>query len=291
MIHTWTNFYAAAPVIMYIESFDGGNVWTHPTPLTPGSGIPAVTGEAGAVAPTGQFSMPFYGVDRDLWVGWAAIGGAAIAHGRLLGQQEGPQATAFEPAHLAVPLGDLGGTGCLQKTDFGIDTSDGANRGRLYAAWPQSGATGAGVFVSHSDDSITWSTPMEVTAELADDQFMSWIDVGPDGTVHVAYYDCSIDAGGQNMTMGYTYSLDGGETWSTNIHVGQVPFDGDLGHHQSGVPFIGDYNGLDASDKAVHFFWADTRYGRSDVYAATIIKSADDMLLYAPEIDDDEHEH
>lgn len=293
MIHTWTNFYAAGPLIMYVESFDGGATWTHPTPLTPGPSVAGVNGgEAGVVAPTGQFSMPQYDADGNIWVMWAALGGAAITKGVRLGTQESAQVTVFEPARLAVPLGSLGGAGCLDKADFrtsvypvlGVDASDGPHGGRLYIAWPAAGATGAGVWVSSSDDGVAWTPPVEVTAGLPDDQFMSWIDVDPRGTVHVAYYDCSIDAGGANMTLGYTFSMDGGATWSPNLWVGQAAFDGDLGHHQSGAPFIGDYIGLDASCHAVHFFWADTRHGRSDVYAATLLRDPARMALYAPEL-------
>lgn len=293
MIHTWTNFYAAAPLIMYVESFDGGALWTHPAPLTPGPSIPGVTGDVpGAVVPTGQFSMPQYDSEGNIWVLWAAVGGAAIAKGTRVGTPEGPQATAFGPAHLAVPLGQLGGSGCLEETDFrasvypvlGVDTSGGPHDGRLYITWASAGATGAGIFLSHSDDGITWSEPLEVTGHLGDDQFMPWIDVGPDGFVHLAYYDCSMGRDGRTMTLGYTVLHPGGEVSGGSSWVGQASFDGDLGHHQSGVPFIGDYIGVDASCGAAHFFWADTRHGRSDVYSATVLRDTAAMGYYAPEL-------
>jgi hypothetical protein len=296
MIHTWTNFYGAAPLIMFVESFDGGATWSHPAPLTPGPSVPGVTGtSAGVTAPTGQFSMPQYVHDpgaTTIWVIWSAVGGVAVAKGTLAGAGEGPQATVFAPAVLGPTPGDLGGAGCLQQADFrtsvypvlAVDDTDGPQHGRLYLAWPQAGVTGTGIFLSSSDDGVAWTAPKEITTALADDQFMPWIDVDPSGGVHVAYYDCSVDAGGTNMTLGHTYSLDGGASWSANRWVGQVPFDGDLGHHQTGVPFIGDYIGVDASCHAVHFFWADTRHGRSDVYSATVLRDPAQMALYAPEL-------
>ncbi|MEK6975189.1 MAG: sialidase family protein [Candidatus Thermoplasmatota archaeon] len=296
MIHTWTNFYAAAPLIMYVESFDAGATWSQPVPLTPGPSIPGITGgQAGLAAPTGQFSMPQYDADGDVWVIWSAAGGVAITRGdrhRDLIEQDERVATVFEPARIAVTPGGMGGTGCLTKADFrtsvypvfAVDTYGADHRNRKYLAWPAAGVTGTGIWVSHSDDALTWTAPVEVTKDLPEDQFMSWIDVDPFGTVHVAYYDCSVDVGGTNMTMGYTYSLDGGDTWAPNVWVGQIPFDGDLGHHQSGVPFIGDYIAVDASCQAVHFFWADTRHGRSDVYAATLLRDPLAMNAYAPEL-------
>ena len=294
MIHTWTNFYAAAPVIMYVESFDAGATWSHPAPLTPGLSIAGINGGvAGPAAPTGQFSMPQYDETGDIWVIWSAIGGVAMTKGTRTGGTEGVGATVFEPAHLTVAPGSLGGAGCLTKADFrtsvypvlALDAAPASPHvGRKYIAWPAAGATGTGIWVSWSDDAVAWSEPVEVTASLPDDQFMSWIDVDARGAVHVAYYDCSIDAGGTNMTMGYVHSLDRGESWSEPVWVGQAAFDGDLGHHQTGAPFIGDYIGVDASCHGVHFFWADTRHGRSDVYAATIARDASAMPLYAPEL-------
>lgn len=296
MIHTWTNFYGAASAIMFVESFDAGATWTHPAPITPNGGL--LEGQPLLVTPTGQFSMPQYDSSGGVWVLWS---GSSTTHGEgpIVSQGVRPHAaapTVFQATlpTVSYPPGGLNGgaDGCLEKTDFrasvypvlGIDTREWQFRDRKYVAYPAAGATGAGIWVTHSDDGLAWSTPIEVTADLPDDQFMSWLDVDARGVVHVAYYDCSIDAGGRNMTIGYTYSLDGGATWAPNLWVGQVPFDGDLGHHQSGGPFIGDYIAVDASCGAVHFFWADTRHGRSDVYAATLLRDARAMGGYAPEL-------
>lgn len=292
MIHTWTNFYGgAAGVIEYVESFDGGATWTLPVPMPPGATVPGVTGGiAGVEIPAAlvQFSMPQYDADGNVWVIWSGINGPVIT---FADRSIPALPSIFVPPQTTVAYPDgLGGTGCLASTDFrasvypvlGVDASGGPHTDRKYIAFPAAGNDGAGIWVTHSDDAVNWAAPMEVTESLRDDQFMSWIDVGPDGTVHVAYYDCS--PGDGLMTMGYTHSLDGGATWSDPVHVGQIPFDGDLGHHQTGAPFIGDYIAVDATETGVHFFWADTRHGRSDVYAATIIHDASAMELYAPEL-------
>ncbi len=290
MIHTWTNFYPTGGVIEYVESFDAGATWTLPTPMPAGGGLEPITGgPTGAEVPSTfvQFSMPQYDSDGDVWVIWSGLNGPVITHAV---RQHDMQPSIFRPPTTTVAYPDgLGGSGCLSATDFrasvypvlAIDTSA-SFTDRKYIAYPAAGATGAGIWVTASDDGFAWTAPVEVTSALPDDQFMSWIDVGPDGTVHVAYYDCS--PGGNNMTLGYTFSTDGGVSWSGPFWIGQVPFDGDLGHHQSGAPFIGDYIAVDASETGVHFFWADTRHGRSDVYAATIIRDQGAMMLYAPEL-------
>lgn len=307
MIHTWTNFIGAAGVIQYVESFDAGATWTAPTNMPPGAGAEGVSGETtGAEVPAAfvQFSMPQYDSSGNVWVIWSGINGPVITHAERV---DGTQPSAFVPPSttVAYPEGGLtgGADGCLDRTQFrasvypvlGIDTSGGLHDGRKYIAYPAAGATGAGVWVTHSDDGMAWSDPVEITAGLEDDQFMSWIDVGPDGTVHVTYYDCSVGAGGRDMTVGYMWSDDAGASWQGPFWVGQAAFDGDGGHHQSGAPFIGDYIAVDASETGVHFFWADARHtgtaGReagSDVYAATLVRDWGVACMYAPELADDD---
>ena len=291
MIHTWTNFYAAGALIEFVESPDAGATWTHPAPITPGG--TAGTGVApSANTPTGQFSMPQYDSDGNVWVIWSSGGGVV----QSMAPRADLPATApsvFQPTVrlFSYPAGLDGGDGCLSRTNFrasiypvlAMDTSGGAYDGRQYVVFPAAGAQGASIWLGSGEGVGPWAAPREIL-DLPDDQFMPWIDVGPDGTVHVAYYDCSIDAGGTNMTMGHTWSDDGGATWHGPFWIGQAAFHGDLGHHQNGAAFIGDYIAVDASATGVHFFWADTRLGRSDVWAATIAKDWDAAPLYAPEL-------
>ncbi|MBW3582331.1 MAG: glycoside hydrolase [Euryarchaeota archaeon] len=155
--------------------------------------------------------------------------------------------------------------------------------GTLYVAYPSPAAmrgtaTPAGYLdlyiTASSDGGRTWNDPVRVNDERAaplNGQALQTLAVGPDGIVHTTWLDYRHDPSGQWSYLYYAYSTDDGVTWSENARVSDVPFDGTGGYHQSGSGTIGDYNGLAVSSEAVHAFWADTRYGRNDVFSATIL--------------------
>lgn len=127
--------------------------------------------------------------------------------------------------------------------------------------------------VSSTDGGDTWADPVRVNDDLVapqNERWMSTAEVGPDGTLHVTWLDYRQDPTGQEAYVYYAYSEDEGSSFSENLRVSDVPFDGEGGYHQSGTGTIGDYMGLAATDEAVYPVWADTRYERNDVFAAIV---------------------
>lgn len=133
-----------------------------------------------------------------------------------------------------------GGGGCLEEYDVDIYLSKSTSQGN------------AG----------TWTTPRIVNA--ADmppyDQFFPWIEVDSSHRLHMVFYDTlgtpHSDADGQaNLRARYSYSSNGGNTWSeitlaprwngspTTWPDVSVP---------PGPPFIGDYNGLAVTTTRVY---------------------------------------
>ncbi len=297
MIATWSNFIMGpGPVIHYVESFDGGQTWGPPTPV-PG-------GEAASFFSV-QFSMPQYlpggNAIAMIWADFTPSGvrgGLGTGDGAVLAYTEGvitPGGTVFQPAEAAFTMNPLksgpgrDGTGpsTFRMSTYpvlAVDTSGGEFDGRRYVVWAdQSGPLDSDVQVlmRYSDDGGGWSDPITVNDVPDGDQFMPWIDVDPDGGVHVAWYDRRNDPENRLLDVYYAYSDDGGKSFYPNVRVTETNFDGDLAHHQSGSTFIGDYIGLDTTAQSAHIIWADTRHtgepGRekgSDVYAATIVKDA-----------------
>ena len=155
--------------------------------------------------------------------------------------------------------------------------------------------TGTGIWVASSfDKGETWNAPVRVSdaPEGADEwRIFPTVSVSPGGVVDVSWMDSRdtrwLPCAGANAPHGepdcgdeyqalhqrYSYSLDGGKTWSTDFQVRDATDDGwdpaDC-HHQNGDIFIGDYNDIDSSWQAAHPVWPDTRDGHCDVYTATI---------------------
>ncbi len=158
-----------------------------------------------------------------------------------------------------------------------IDHSNGATAGRLYLAWKAFADIGdpadygdntdADVMLSWSDDDgASWSSPLRVNDDVGtSDQSPPWMDVGPDGDVHVVWYDLRDDPKQESLFHVYYAHVKSGDV-GRNIRVteGPIEFDstGTLAERWIGVD--------EGSDGRVHIVWTDSRFGRADAFTATI---------------------
>lgn len=152
----------------------------------------------------------------------------------------------------------------------------------VHVAYPAAAQVGAApaaradldVFVvTTRDGGKTWSAPVRVNDDANGAPNLQWMPapaVGPDGTLHLTWLDYREDPQGRLARVWYARSADEGATFTRNVPVGDALFDGEGGYHQSGSGTIGDYMGLAVTSLAAHPFWADTREGRNDVYAAIL---------------------
>ncbi len=161
------------------------------------------------------------------------------------------------------------------------DLSNGPFGGSIYAAWTDSTASTGGnannnharIQVAYSrNGGSTWTvtTPHETADSNSVDRWHQWLAVGPDGKVHVVFYDTRI---GNRTTVDlfYSFSEDGAQTWSapTRVTTQQSPNIGDSFE-------FGDYNGLDVVMQDLIAIFTDNRSeggggGDSvDIYAAGI---------------------
>ncbi|HEV8361053.1 MAG TPA: hypothetical protein VGR28_11420 [Candidatus Thermoplasmatota archaeon] len=137
------------------------------------------------------------------------------------------------------------------------------------------------IYITRSADAgLMWSAPIRVDDDVLSDatmQFMPQVAVSPNGRdVHVAWMDQRQDPSGATMTAWYAHSGDFGATWGANLEVSELPSAVVTSHHQAMVPlhtgiFVGDYIGLQASDDRAVVAFPDTRYGRADVFVATVV--------------------
>ena len=136
------------------------------------------------------------------------------------------------------------------------------NTGRLYVTFAdnRNGTatdTNTDVFVTASNDNgRNWSEPRNVTADSVDDQWFPWLAVAPDGTVAVTYFDRRY-SGPKLIDTSLSVSTNRGRRFDTR-RVSEQSWNPDLAFRLG--TFIGDYNGLDVTDRVAIPFWTDARF-------------------------------
>jgi hypothetical protein len=110
------------------------------------------------------------------------------------------------------------------------------------------------------------------------DQFFPWADSDPSGHLYAIWFDRRRDPANRNIDTWQAVSNDDGVTWST-FRISTVSWNPDVAFFTSGS-FIGDYNGLAASDAAVYPVWTDGRnnsiedtgIGETDIFTNVELK-------------------
>jgi hypothetical protein len=125
------------------------------------------------------------------------------------------------------------------------------------------------------DHGLTWSDakPLSVASgggPAPNDQFFPWIDATPSGTFHAIWFDRRRDPANHDIDTWQATSGSDGGSWRT-FRVSTRSWNPDLGFFTSGA-FIGDYNGIAASDRAVYPVWTD---GRNSAFDQTGIGETD----------------
>lgn len=131
-----------------------------------------------------------------------------------------------------------------------VDTSSGARKGNVYTVYVGNGNHDGGdiAFQRSTDRGVSFSSPVFLNSRPGSDraQWFPYVAVDPDtGRIHVIYDDQGIAKSGDLMEMTWTYSDDGGLTWSKPAPLTSRPFRGGYGN-DTGQPNLGDYNGATA---------------------------------------------
>lgn len=117
-----------------------------------------------------------------------------------------------------------------------------------------------------TDGGVTWSPRVKVnddstTVNDTTQQFMPWLAVDYRGWLHSIWYDGRRFGGGSNRyDIFYTYSSNGGLTWSHNERVTDSSFVAN--------GFYGDYIGIATDSNSVYASWTDGRNSSTapDIY-------------------------
>ena len=277
--------FRAYPQRSYVAtSGDGGRTWSEPVDIMRKTIDDARARELGIVF-TGpnvtHAEWPSLVVDRE---------------GTVYGftKEQPPQAPQGQPAAKARLFMFKSTDGGVSWTTDVI--SDGAQRidspvaavhptnGDLYLVYSSRGAATPAtqpanpseVYVMTSGDGgRTWSAPLNITDDnqsRSTNQYFPGISVAPDGRIDVAWYDFRNDPffrPGETGNMGsavgerfwdvyYTYSLDGGRSWATNLRVTNPSLDGDVGITFNNYDVRGPM-GVASTDGAAYLAWPDPR--------------------------------
>lgn len=188
-------------------------------------------------------------------------------------QDPGDPSTSFTTASL-----NLGGTvryfegpnpiGLLGQPWIAVDPSNGPTRGYLYAVCSvkPSGTDPLDVhFARSTDRGATWGPWVRINDDPGTTawQWFATMSVAPNGRIDVVWNDTR-DTGQTNVSaLYYSYSTNGGFTWSTNQRLTST-WDSFVGWPNQQK--IGDYYGMTSDRVGANLAWAATFNGEQDVY-------------------------
>jgi hypothetical protein len=129
-------------------------------------------------------------------------------------------------------------------------------------------------FIRSADDGQTWSAPVRVNDDPSGNRAFQWfgtMSVAPSGRIDAIWNDTRGSADSTISALFYSYSLDGGVQWSTNVQVTPT-WSSTVGWPNQ--PKIGDYYTMVSDDAGVDVAYAATFRGGQDVYYLRIPNAA-----------------
>lgn len=268
--------------IVTARSTDGGATWTDTVPVSDPASRPRVGAATPRIAPDGSVLVLYEDFRDDVrdfgnlpgppWEGTFALvlarsedGGATFAETQL--ESEIVPTQRFLPFLPEFP---------------GFDV---APDGTLYATWTDGRHGDRDVLLRVSrDGGASWSDPLRVNTNPqgdGTDQYLPAVEVAPDGTVNVVFYDRRRDPTNV-MTEVFLATAPPGSLEFTDRPISAVSFDSRIGPSASTAlpPDHGSRLALDAGPDDVLAAWTDARFGsvataRLDIIATSIPRGGD----------------
>jgi hypothetical protein len=167
--------------------------------------------------------------------------------------------------------------GLLGQVWIAIDKSDGATAGYIYvlASVVVPGDPMDVRFVRSTDGGVTWSAPVRVNDDPAGKwNWFATMSVSPEGRIDVIWNDGRNTAVLNESELFYSYSIDGGETWSPNEQA-SPSWNSFVGWPNQQK--IGDYYDMISDISGADLCWAATFNGEQDVYYLRVSPPATDV--------------
>ncbi|MHC5115186.1 MAG: hypothetical protein ACYTGP_12250 [Planctomycetota bacterium] len=192
-------------------------------------------------------------------------------------------------------------SGLLGQVDVEADTSGGPRDGFIYII---ASVTREGVFdpmdvmfVRSEDGGVTWSAPIRINDDPVFNGAWQWfgtMSVAPNGRIDVVWNDTRGDVSILTSQLFYSFSEDGGVTWSPNQAL-TIPFGHFIGYPMQNK--LGDYYDMISDDVGAHVAFAATFNEEQDVFYLRIgdydcngngVGDTDDLLAGAPDCNEND---
>src|SRR5205809_1985927 len=265
---------------IFQRSTDGGVTWMTPT----------------SIPNSPQFGTLDVDTNGNLFVGGEGFSGFFCE--RSSNAQIGGQTPTFDRS-TSVNLGgslDFGDTinpgGLAGQLFLAVDRSGGPTNNNIYmlaSVQPTGFNTGIDVMFSRSTDGgLTFSAPLRINDDPVNHSKWHWFgtfSVAPNGRLDAVWYDTRNAANNTDSQLFYSFSTDGGVTWSANVAVSNSfnPFEGYPNQNKIGdyITIVSDNTGGNVAYAATFNFNPNRGQHEEDVYYVRVAPSSVLTLLSA----------
>ncbi len=182
----------------------------------------------------------------------------------------------------AEPINPEGLVGQVFLTVDRSGTSTNNNIYVLASVQPVGFANGSDVmFARSTNGGQTFSAPLRINDDLVNHAKWHWfgtLSVAPNGRVDAVWLDTRNAANNINSQLFYSYSFDGGNTWSLNVAISNS-FNPYLGYPNQNK--LGDYITIVSDNSGANVAYAATFNGEEDIYYVRVAPSGWNLIKAA----------
>jgi hypothetical protein len=256
----------------FSRSTDGGTTWEFPIflPNTPRWGTPDVD------------------ANGNLFLGGVNLNNGQVWSLRSSNAKNAAVAPSFDRI-VAVSLGGTAGiggpinpVGLVGQIFLVADRSGNTTNNNVYiiSSVRRFGATNGSdiMFVRSSDGGQTYDTPVRINDDPINPNKWHWfgtLGVAPNGRLDAVWLDTRNAANNTDSQLFYSYSLDGGNSWSPNVAVSE-PFNPLIGYPNQNK--IGDYLTIVSDVVGGNVAYCATFNGEQDIYYVRVAPPASRLL-------------
>jgi hypothetical protein len=184
-----------------------------------------------------------------------------------------------------IVTGGINPLGIVGQVFLAVDRSGTTTNNNIYmlaSVQPAGFATGSDVmFARSTNGGQTFSAPRRINDDPVNHAKWHWfgtLSVAPNGRIDAVWLDTRNAGNNTNSQLFYSYSVDGGNTWSLNIAISNS-FNPSLGYPNQAK--LGDYITIVSDNAGANVAYAATFNGQEDIYYVRIGRGGWDLITTA----------